>query len=121
MDDSFLIDAAMAMLYGVRYVYNQSDLPYGSLDLKHIYVTKDKKVKLNLPEFRISLSSAGWTVGADLNELSKVITALAGYAKKSSVEQVLRYCGQLCLSRHDVGVEGEYKNRNLLLMISWRS
>lgn len=113
MDDSFLIDATMSILYGLRYIYNQSDLPYGSLDLNHIYVTPDRKVKLDLPEFRISLSSAGWTVGADLNELSKVITAVAGHAKKKNVEQVLRYCGQLCLSRQDVGVEEEYEDRNL--------
>lgn len=118
VEDSFIIDTAMSILYGVRYVYNQSDLPYGSLDMKHIYVTQNKKVKLNLPEFRISLQTAGWTVGADLSELSKVLTALAGYATKSNVQQVLRYCGQLCLSKRDVGEDWVCENRNLLSMIS---
>ena len=104
-EDDFLVDTVTNILYAMRFVLNQSDMPFGLISMTNIYVIEEKmEAKMGLPEFRTIVQKKKITVVDDLRQLSTLINTMASYAKKSSVEQVLRYCSQLCLNRQDVGV-----------------
>ena len=104
-EDDFLVDTVTNILYAMRFVLNQSDLPFGLISLTNIYVGEEKmEAKMGLPEFRTIVQKKKITIADDLRQLSTLINTISSHAKKSNVEQVLRYCSQLCLTREDVGV-----------------
>ena len=104
-EDDFLVDTVTNILYAMRFVLNQSDMPFGLISLTNIYVGEEKmEAKMGLPEFRTIVQKKKITIADDLRQLSTLINTISSHAKKSNVEQVLRYCSQLCLTREDVGV-----------------
>ena len=104
-EDDFLVDTVTNILYAMRFVLNQSDMPFGLISLTNIYVGEEKmEAKMGLPEFRTIVQKKKLTIADDLRQLSTLINTISSHAKKSNVEQVLRYCSQLCLSQQDVGV-----------------
>ena len=115
-EDDFLVETVMNILYAIRFVLNQSDMPFGLISLTNIYVKEEKiEAKMGLPEFRTIVQKNQITIADDLRRLSTLINTISSHAKKSNVEQVLRYCSQLCLNRQDVGALPCYNNnyRNL--------
>lgn len=102
VDDAFVVGVVESLLYAVRYVYGISDLPYGSLSMKRVYVNERKEICIGLPLLRTVVRQQQMTVESDLKQLNGIITGIADRATKSATQRELRLCGLLCLSHSDV-------------------
>lgn len=122
-EDDFLVDTVMCILYAMRFVFNQSNMPFGLISTTNIYVNEEKmEAKMGLPAFRFNITQKRITTADDLKQLSTLINTIAMHAKKPNVEQVMRYCSQLCLNRSDVRFRPSgLIRRDLSLTRLWRS
>ena len=102
VDDAFVVGAVESLLYAVRYVYGITDLPYGSLSMKRVYVNERREICIGLPLMRAVVRQRQMTVEGDLKQLNGIITGLADRATKPTTQRELRLCGMLCLSQSDV-------------------
>ena len=97
-----MVGVVESLLYAVRYVYGITDLPYGSLSMKRMYVNERKEACIGLPLLRTVVKQQQMTVEDDLKQLNGIITGIADRAVKPTTQRELRLCGMLCLSHSDV-------------------
>ena len=104
--EEMAVEWAVSVLYALRYAWNATDLPYGTVGLEHLYVEMRRKtVKLDLPEWRCVQRRKGETIKNDLRGLHAILKRLEAYVgqeKKAGFSEVMG----MCLSRFDVWVRG---------------
>ncbi|KAK8831278.1 hypothetical protein WA577_003447, partial [Blastocystis sp. JDR] len=99
--EEMAVEWAVSVLYALRYAWNATDLPYGTVGLEHLYVEMRRKtVKLDLPEWRCVQQRKGETIKNDLRGLHAILKRLEAYVgqeKKAGYSEVMG----MCLSRFD--------------------
>ena len=97
--EEMAVEWAVSVLYALRYAWNATDLPYGTVGLEHLYVEMRRKtVKLDLPEWRCVQQRKGETIKNDLRGLHAILKRLEAYVgqeKKAGFSEVMG----MCLSR----------------------
>ena len=74
--DERVIDAAISILYALRYALSMTELPYGTVDINHVFVDPKGVVKLDLPEWRCVEQRKGETIKADMRGLYDILMVL---------------------------------------------
>ena len=74
--DDRVIDAAISILYALRYALSMTELPYGTVDINHVFVDPKGVVKLDLPEWRCVEQRKGETIKADMRGLYDILMVL---------------------------------------------
>lgn len=96
------VEWALSVAYALRYTWNMTDLPYGTVDFGHLYIDmKRKTVKMDLPEWRCVEQRKGETIKNDLRGLHSILKKLevyVGQEKKAGFSEAM----ELCLSKSDV-------------------
>ena len=96
------VEWALGVLYALRYAWNATDLPYGTVSFEHVYIEMRRKtVKIDLPEWRCVEQRKGETIKNDLRGLHAILKKLevyVGQEKRAGFSEVM----EMCLSRFDV-------------------
>lgn len=74
--DERVIDVAISILYALRYALSMTELPYGTVDINHVFVDPKGVVKLDLPEWRCVEQRKGETIKADMRGLYDILMVL---------------------------------------------
>ena len=81
--DERVIDAAISILYALRYALSMTELPYGTVDINHVFVDPKGIVKLDLPEWRCVEQRKGETIKADMRGLYDILMVLKDHLSET--------------------------------------
>lgn len=96
------VEWALSVVYALRYTWNMTDLPYGTVGFEHLYIDMKKMtVKMDLPEWRCVEQRKGETIRNDLRGLHSILKKLDVYIGKEKKEGFSEVMG-MCLMKSDV-------------------